>query len=60
MPIKHPGDSAGMIVAAEAMVMMDSTEGSCSFAKLLKPGGRLASWFHGRPTFSDPEFLAGG
>lgn len=57
---RYPGASADIIVAAEAMVLMDSTEGSCSFTKLLKPGGRLASWFYGGPTFSDPESLARG
>ena len=45
-----------MIVAAEAMVMMDSTEGLCSFAKLFKPGGSLATWFYGHPAFSNAEF----
>lgn len=57
---KHPKASADLIAAAEAVVLMDPSEGLCSFAKLLRPGGTLATWFYGRPTFSDAELLAKG
>lgn len=33
---------------------MDRDSGLDNFATLLKPGGTLAAWFYGRPTFSDP------
>ncbi|MCJ1374634.1 hypothetical protein MMC20_005866 [Loxospora ochrophaea] len=55
---KHPSSSVDMIAAAECMVLMDSDEGLASFAKLLKPGGTLATWFYGRPTFSEPAYAA--
>lgn len=54
----HPPSSADMIAAAEAIVLMDRDTGLQSFARILKPGGTLAAWFYGRPTFSDPELFA--
>ena len=56
----HAADSADLVAAAEAMVLMDSDAASASFAKILKPGGTLAAWFYGRPTFSDPILLDRG
>ncbi|KAL8803027.1 MAG: hypothetical protein Q9200_006377, partial [Gallowayella weberi] len=53
----HPPASADMIAAAEAVVLMDRDSGLASFARLLKPGGTLAAWFYGRPTFSDPDLF---
>ena len=50
----HPHASADIIAAAECVVLMDRDAGLTSFATLLKPGGTLAAWFYGRPTFSDP------
>ncbi|KAL8694665.1 MAG: hypothetical protein Q9218_000760 [Villophora microphyllina] len=49
----YPSKSADLIVAAEAMVLMDEQLALQSFAKLLRPGGTLAFWFYGRPTFAD-------
>ncbi|KAL8630374.1 hypothetical protein Q9189_003934 [Teloschistes chrysophthalmus] len=49
----YPPKSADLIVAAEAMVLMDHHLALQSFAKLLRPGGTLAFWFYGRPTFAD-------
>ncbi len=57
---KHPAASADMVAAAEAMVLMDPVEGLRSFATILKPGGTLATWFYGRPTFTDPVLFANG
>ena len=57
---KVPEGSADMIAAAEAIVLMDPNDGLHSFATILKPGGTLAAWFYGRPTFTDPELLAQG
>lgn len=54
----HPPSSADLIAAAEVVVLMDRDAGLASFAQLLKPGGTLAVWFYGRPTFSDPTLLA--
>ena len=54
----HPRGSADMIAAAEAIVLMDADQGLRSFAHLLKPGGTLATWFYGRPTFSEPAYFA--
>ncbi|KAL8805835.1 MAG: hypothetical protein Q9182_001747 [Xanthomendoza sp. 2 TL-2023] len=53
----HPPASADLIAAAEAVVLMDRDAGLASFARLLKPGGTLAAWFYGRPTFADPTLL---
>ncbi|KAI2463972.1 S-adenosyl-L-methionine-dependent methyltransferase [Annulohypoxylon bovei var. microspora] len=57
--IKHhaPG-SADLIAAAEAMVLMDEKVALENFKRLLRPGGTLAFWFYGRPTFSDPKLRA--
>lgn len=57
---RTPTDSADMIMAAECMVLMDPSEGLRSFAKVLKPGGTLATWFYGRPTFTDPHLFSKG
>ena len=56
----HPPASADMIAAAEAIVLMDADSGLRSFAKLLKPRGTLATWFYGRPTFSEPVYFVKG
>jgi len=53
----HKPASADMVAAAEAMVLMDADAGLRSFATVLKPGGTLATWFYGRPTFSEPAFF---
>ena len=55
---KHraPG-SVDLIASAEAIVLMDAAAGLRCFARLLKPGGTLAMWFYGRPTFSDPDLF---
>ena len=57
---KSPASSADMIMAAECLVLMDPSEGLRSFAKILKPGGTLATWFYGRPTFTDPHLFSQG
>ena len=57
---QHPPSSADMIAVAEAVVLMDVDAGLSSFARVLKPGGTLAIWFYGRPTFSDPVYFANG
>ncbi|KAL9597701.1 MAG: hypothetical protein Q9219_004958 [cf. Caloplaca sp. 3 TL-2023] len=54
----HAPASADMIAAAEAVVLMDRDAGLQSFARVLKPGGTLAAWFYGRPTFSDRALFA--
>ena len=56
----HPVGSADMIAAAEVMVLTDAASALVSFANILKPGGTLATWFYGRPTFSDAELFAKG
>ena len=53
----HPAASVDMIAAAEAIVLMDADAGLRSFATLLKSGGTLATWFYGRPTFSEPGYF---
>ena len=53
----HPQASADLIATAEAVVLMDRDSGLQSFARVLKPGGTLAAWFYGRPTFSDPALF---
>ena len=47
-----------MIVAAEAMVLMDLIEGLRGFAKLFMLEGTFALWFCGRPIFVNTELLA--
>lgn len=54
----YPSGSADLIATAEAMVLMDDQVALQSFAKLLRPGGTLAFWFYGRPTFADPRLHA--
>ncbi|KAI4265521.1 MAG: hypothetical protein L6R38_009361 [Xanthoria sp. 2 TBL-2021] len=54
----HPAASADMIATGECIVLMDRDSSLQIFATLLKPGGTLAAWFYGRPTFSDPTLLA--
>ncbi|KAL8636698.1 MAG: hypothetical protein Q9228_005939 [Teloschistes exilis] len=54
----YSSESADLIVAAEAMVLMDERLALQSFAKLLRPGGTLAFWFYGRPTFADLKLRA--
>ena len=49
----HAAGSADLLASAEAMVLMDADAALISFAALLKPGGTLAVWFYGRPTFAD-------
>ncbi|KAL8661931.1 MAG: hypothetical protein Q9202_005132 [Teloschistes flavicans] len=56
----YPSNSADLIVAAEAMVLMDEQLALQSFAKLLRPGGTLAFWFYGRPTFADHKLHSKG
>ncbi|KAL9010707.1 MAG: hypothetical protein Q9173_004389 [Seirophora scorigena] len=53
----HRKASADLIAAAEAVVLMDRDSGLQSFADVLKPGGTLAVWFYGGPTFSDPDLF---
>lgn len=53
----HPPASADMIATAEAIVLMDADLGLRNFANLLKPGGTLAAWFYGRPTFSERAYF---
>jgi len=53
----HKPASADQIAAAKAMVLMDTDASLRSFATVLKPGGTLATWFYGRPTFSEPAFF---
>lgn len=55
LALHHPAGSADMIAAAEVMVLTDASEALRSFAKLLRPGGTLATWFYGRPTFAKPD-----
>ncbi|KAL8902657.1 MAG: hypothetical protein Q9207_004495 [Kuettlingeria erythrocarpa] len=54
----HPPSSADLIAAAEVVVLMDRDAGLASFSQILKPGGTLAVWFYGRPTFSDSTLFA--
>lgn len=54
----HPKASADLVAAAEAVVLMDRDSGLRSFAEVLKPGGTLAVWFYGRPTFSESALHA--
>ncbi|KAI4116243.1 MAG: hypothetical protein LQ345_003306 [Seirophora villosa] len=54
----HPAASADLIATAEAIALMDRDAGLDSFARILKPGGTLAAWFYGRPTFADAALLA--
>ncbi|KAI4126441.1 MAG: hypothetical protein LQ338_003750 [Usnochroma carphineum] len=56
----HPQGSADLIATAEAVVLMDRDAGLRSFSQVLKPGGTLAVWFYGRPTFSDAELFPKG
>ena len=56
----HPENSADMIGAAEVLVLTDADAALRNFAKVLKPGGTLATWFYGRPTFSDPALFEKG
>ena len=56
----HQPGTADLIATAEAMPLMDADEGLRSFASLLKPGGTLACWFYGRPTFSESIYYAKG
>ncbi|KAL8716455.1 MAG: hypothetical protein Q9220_000362 [cf. Caloplaca sp. 1 TL-2023] len=60
LAIHHPVGSADLIGTAEAVVLMDRDSGLRNFAKVLKPGGTLAAWFYGRPTFSDSELFSKG
>ncbi|KAL9003415.1 MAG: hypothetical protein Q9188_003720 [Gyalolechia gomerana] len=53
--LHNPEGSADLIAAAEVVVLMDRDSGLQSFAQVLKPGGTLAVWFYGRPTFSEPS-----
>ncbi|KAG8526326.1 uncharacterized protein KY384_000319 [Bacidia gigantensis] len=52
LALHHPGRRADLIAAAEAIVLMDMHAGLDSFARVLKPGGTLACWFYGGPTFT--------
>ncbi|KAI0110608.1 S-adenosyl-L-methionine-dependent methyltransferase [Hypoxylon sp. NC0597] len=54
----HPPGSADLVAVAEAMVLMDEHVALDNFKRLLRPGGTLAFWFYGRPTFSDPKLRA--
>ncbi|KAL8738823.1 MAG: hypothetical protein Q9181_000427 [Wetmoreana brouardii] len=54
----YPWGSADLIATAEAMVLMDDQAALQSFARLLRPGGTLAFWFYGRPTFADARLHA--
>ncbi|KAI1646448.1 S-adenosyl-L-methionine-dependent methyltransferase [Daldinia loculata] len=54
----HPPGSTDLIAAAEAMVLMDERVALENFRRLLRPGGTLAFWFYGRPTFVDPKLRA--
>ncbi|KAL8919522.1 MAG: hypothetical protein Q9208_006714 [Pyrenodesmia sp. 3 TL-2023] len=56
----HAKASADLIAAAEVVVLMDRDSGLQSFAHILKPGGTLAAWFYGRPTFSDHALFTKG
>ena len=60
LALHHPAGSADMIVAAEAVVLMDTGAGLRSFATVLKPGGTLACWFYGRPTFAEAVYRGRG
>ena len=53
----HSGSSVDLVAAAEVTVLTDASDALRSFATLLKPGGTLATWFYGRPTFSEPEYF---
>ena len=60
LALHHPAGSADMIAAAEAVVLMDTAAGLRSFATVLKPGGTLACWFYGRPTFAEAMYRERG
>lgn len=53
-----PAASADAIFSGEALILMDYNKAVESFAQILKPGGTLAVWYYGRPTFSDGDNAA--
>ncbi|KAI4155662.1 MAG: hypothetical protein LQ340_000851 [Diploschistes diacapsis] len=58
--LHHPSSSADLIAVPEAIVLMDVDAALACFATLLGPGGTLAIWFYGRPTFADPVLRSRG
>lgn len=47
--------SADAIFSGEALALMDAGAAIDGFAKILKPGGTVAIWYYGRPTFADGD-----
>lgn len=47
-------DRADLIAAAECLSLMDVEKAFAGFAKMLRPGGTLATWFYGKPIFAGP------
>ena len=58
LAMHYPPRSADLIASAEAMVLMDEQAALKGFARMLRPGGTLAFWFYGRPTFADAKMFA--
>lgn len=55
LPGKVEAASADAIFVGEALALMDPPAALSAFGTVLKPGGTLAIWFYGRPTFADGE-----
>ncbi|KAJ7775108.1 S-adenosyl-L-methionine-dependent methyltransferase [Mycena metata] len=47
-----PSGSVDLVTAAECLPLVDAEVTVDGFARLLRPGGTLAAWFYGRPTFA--------
>lgn len=51
-----PRASADAVFLGEGLALMDPTAAFAGFCRMLRPGGTMAVWFYGRPTFADgPE-----
>lgn len=55
---KYPAGSASLLTVAECLPLLDVPRAMNTFSHLLQPDGTLAIWFYGRPSFSEPEFMA--
>lgn len=55
LPGKVAPASADAVFVGEALALMDTEAAFHAFSRVLKPGGTLAIWFYGRPTFADGD-----
>ena len=55
---KFPAGEASLVTAAECLPLLDVPRAMATFAHLLQKDGTLATWFYGRPAFSEPDFVA--